>query len=180
MRYLADHLTADCSTSRSTSIYGFSLLYQLYYHGSFGIKSCPKTFLSTPLFYENNAVAGIFPFYFFVHGSGMWQRLVHRTRAFKHLHLLVVHCFVCNRTARALLHPLPTEQGLLTERLPQPYSVVCAYYPNLAGIHCRSFCYIKSFRPIRAIQGMECRIGGDSGPGRNGRRPGEPLPIRPW
>ena len=48
----------------------------------------------------------------------MWQRLVHRTRAFRHLHILVqVHCFVI---ARALLHPLPTEQELLTERLLHP------------------------------------------------------------
>ena len=36
--------------------------------------------------------------------------------------------------ARALLYALPTEQGLLAERFPQPYNVVCAYHPNLAGI----------------------------------------------
>ena len=31
---------------------------------------------------------------------------------------------LCNSTA--LLHPLPTEQGLIAERLPQPRSAVCA------------------------------------------------------
>ena len=34
---------------------------------------------------------------------------------------------LCNRTARALLHPLLTEQWLLTERLPQTFSAVCAF-----------------------------------------------------
>ena len=45
---------------------------------------------------------------------------------------------------------LPTEQGVLAERIPQPYNVVCAYRPNLAGIHfSRSelFCWIKALSP---------------------------------
>ena len=49
--------------------------------------------------------------------------------------------------ARALLHPLLTEQGLLAERLSQPYSAVCAHHPNLAGILFRraeAFCWIKA------------------------------------
>ena len=70
------------------------------------MKSCPKTFLSMLSFYENDAVAGIFPFYFFVHGTGIWQRLVHRTRALRHLHLLVAHCFVIARHAHCCL-PCP-------------------------------------------------------------------------
>ena len=63
---------------------------------------------------------------------------------------------LCNSTARALRHPLPTEQGLLAERLPQPYNVVCAYHPNLAGIRLRRaelFCWIK------ALSAQLCHLG---------------------
>ena len=73
------------------------------------------------------------PFYLFVHESDMWQRLVHSTRAFRHSHLLLVHCFVIVRHAHCCV-PLPTEQGLLAERLPQSYNAACAYRPNLPGI----------------------------------------------
>ena len=41
---------------------------------------------------------------------------------------------LCNRTARALLHPLPTEQRLPAERLPRPYNAVRADRPKLASI----------------------------------------------
>ena len=44
---------------------------------------------------------------------------------------------LCNRTARALLHPLPnrdSEQGLLAERLSQPYNAARAHRPKLTGI----------------------------------------------
>ena len=60
----------------------FSLLYGLCYDGPFRMKSCPKTVFSMLSFYEKDAVAGISPFYFFVHGSGMSQRLVHRLGPF--------------------------------------------------------------------------------------------------
>ena len=51
---------------------------------------------------------------------------------------------LCNRTARALLHPLPTEQGLLAERLPRPSNAAYACHPNFAGIRFRSFVFIKA------------------------------------
>ena len=81
---------------------------------------------------------------------------------------------LCKRTARTLLNPLPTEQGLLAERLPQPDNAGCAYHPSPAFVSAELnfFVELKPFRPIRAIQDMGCRVGGgggDSGPGRNGR-----------
>ena len=69
---------------------------------------------------------------------------------------------LCNRTVCALLNPLPTEQGLFPERLPQPYNAVCAHRPKLASIRfpqsC-AFCWTKAFWPICAIHCMGCRIG---------------------
>ena len=62
VRYLTDHLTAECSTSLfvlQLCICDFSLLYRLCYHGPLRMKSCPKTFRSTLSFYEKDAVAGI-------------------------------------------------------------------------------------------------------------------------
>ena len=92
-----------------------------------------------------------FRFIFFVHGSDIWQQLVYSTQAFRLLYPFSGALF-CNRTTRALLHPLPTEQRLLAERLRQSYNAVCAYCPNLAGIRFRSFFFLlKQFRPIRAI-----------------------------
>ena len=112
VRYLADHFTAECSTSR-------------FYNNAFVIFLCgivcttmvplneilPQNFPSTLSFYENDAVEGISPFYFFLHGSGVWQRLVRSTQGFRHFHLS--GALFCNRAANALLHPLPTEQELL-------------------------------------------------------------------
>ena len=46
VRYLADHFTAECSTSRFYSnVFVTYLLYRLYYDGLFRMKYCPKTFL---------------------------------------------------------------------------------------------------------------------------------------
>ena len=62
VRYLTDHLTAECSTSLfvlQLCICDFSLLHRLCYHGPLRLKSCPKTFRSTLSFYEKDAVAGI-------------------------------------------------------------------------------------------------------------------------
>ena len=56
VRYLADHLTVECSASRLYSyvcIRHFSLLYRLCYDGPFRMKSCPETFISTLSFYEH-------------------------------------------------------------------------------------------------------------------------------
>ena len=67
-----------------------------------------------------------------------------------------------NRIARALPHPLPTEQELLAEYIPQPCNAVCACHPNIdLGIRFRGgelFDGLKPFRPSRAIQSMECRV----------------------
>ena len=43
-----------------------------------------------------------------------------------------------------MLHPLPIKQGLLVERVPQPYNAVCAYHRNLAGIRFYSYFFIKA------------------------------------
>ena len=87
---------------------------------------------------------------------------------------------LCNRTGRALLPPLPTDQGLLAERRPQPHSAVCAHRPNLAGTHFRIFFFIKAISAHLCHSGHGMQDGGgggNSGPGRNGRRPGEHLSI---
>ena len=106
VRHLADHLTPVCNTSRFYNYAFVTLLYRLCYDGPFSMKSCPKSFLYMLSFYEKDEVAGIFPFYFFVQGSDMWQRLVHSTRIFRHLHLLVLHCFVIARHAHCCI-PCP-------------------------------------------------------------------------
>ena len=42
------------------------------------------------------------------------------------------------------------------------------------------FVEFKSLQPIRAITELrDVEYGGVSGPGRNGRRPGEPIPVWP-
>ena len=96
------------------------------------MKSCPKTFISTLSLYEKGAFVGISI-------SFVRARKRHVAAAgIQHCSLSAFAAFIgellCNSTARALLHPLPTEQGLLAERLPQPYNAVCAHRPKLAGI----------------------------------------------
>ena len=63
---------------------------------------------------------------------------------------------LCYRTARALLHPLPADQGLLAERLPQPYTAVCTYCPKLAGIRFRR---VEFFYFIKSLSGLSCQSG---------------------
>ena len=48
---------------------------------------------------------------------------------------LFIVALLCNLMACALLNPLPTEQGVLAECVPQPFSVICAHRPKLASIH---------------------------------------------
>ena len=93
---------------------------------------------------------------------------------------------LCNHMAYAQLHPLPTEQGLIAERLLQPYNVVCAYHPSPAGIRfhrAELFCWIKAFsaHSCHSGCGMSDGVGGGggSGHGRNGRRQGEPITVWP-
>ena len=118
--------------------------------------------LSTFLFYEKDAVVGISVLF-------VRARKRHVTAAGTlHLGLSAFApfsgaLFFFNRMARELLHPLPTEQELLEEHLPQPCNAVCAYHPNIdLGIRfCRGelFDGLKPFRPIRAIRSMGCSVG---------------------
>ena len=110
----------------------FSLLYRLCYDGPFRMKSCAQTLLSTLSFHEKDAIAGISI-------SFVRARMRHvEASGTQHLSPLAIAPFIsallCNRMARALLHPLPTEQGLLAECLPQPYIAVCAHRFKLASI----------------------------------------------
>ena len=112
------------------------------------MKSCPKTSLSSLSFSEKDAVVGISLLF-------VRSRKRHVTAAStQHSSLSAFarfsDAFLCNRTVRALLHPLSvsTQQGLLVERLPHLYNAVCAYQPNLAGIRFRRaelfFCWIEA------------------------------------
>ena len=133
VRYLADHLTAKCSTP-------------MFYNNAFAFFLCcfvcpamassernraPK--LSFPLLILwKNTVVGISVLF-------VCARKRHVAAAgTQHLSVSALASFsgalLCNCIARALLHPLSTEHGLLAKRLPQPYNAVCAYHPNLAGI----------------------------------------------
>ena len=96
------------------------------------MKLCPKTIRSPLSFYEKDAVACISVLFVrarkrHVAASGTQHSSLSAFAPF-------IGALLCNRAARALLRPLPTEQGLLAERLPQSYNAVCAYRPNLAGI----------------------------------------------
>ena len=91
----------------------------------------------------------------------MWQHLVHSIRAFPAF-APFSGALLFNRMARALLHPLPTEQELLAEYLPQLCNAVCAYHPNInLGIRFRRaelFDGLTPFRPIHVHQSMGCRV----------------------
>ena len=161
MRYIADRLTADCSTSR---FYNYEFVTFL---------CCIVCVTIVPL--DRNRVPKLsFPCSHFMerHSCRYFSVLFPRARKRhveaadrQHSSLSAFAPFsgalLCNRTARALLHPLPTEQGLLAERLPQPCNAACTCHLNLAGIRFRVFfLLLQPFRPIRAIQGMGCRMGG--------------------
>ena len=147
------------------------------------MKSCPKTFLSTLSFCEKDAVVGI---------SVIFVRARKRrvgAAGTQHLSLSAFAPFngalLCNRTARTLLHPLPTEQGLLVKRLPHRSPIMLSVPTTLtspAFVFRRAelFCWINALSVHLCHSIWDVGWGrGDSGPGRNGCRPGEPIPVWP-
>ena len=121
----------------------------------------PNLFFPCSHFMKKDAVAGIFPFYLFVHGSDMWQNLVYSTRAFRYLHLLLVHCFVIARHAHCCIPCPPNRDCPQSASLgPTMRSVPTApSSPVFVSRRAELFARLKVFRPIHAIQGIGCRIG---------------------
>ena len=132
VRYLSDHLRAECSTPMFYN-YAFAIFLCCFVCAAMAPSErnrAPKTFLSTS------------------HSMKKYSRRYLRFVCARKRHVVAAgtqHLSVsalaslsgaplCNRTARVLLHPLPTEHGLLVKRLPQPYNAACAYHYNLAGI----------------------------------------------
>ena len=117
----------------------------------------PQIFISMPSFDEKDAVADVFPFYFFMNRSGIgcdWY--IHSTQAFRHLHLLLVHCFAIALHAHCCISCPPNRDCSRNASLSTTARPTVPTSP--AFVSAVSF-LLKPFRPIRAIQGMGCMIG---------------------
>ena len=120
VRYLADHFTVEYSTSRFYNNVIVTFLCCIVW--TLKNETLPQNFPSTLSFNENDAGSGISLFYFSLRerhlaAAGTQHSSIPAFAAFE-------GALLCNRMARALPHPLSTEQGLLAERLPQPYNVM--------------------------------------------------------
>ena len=161
VRYLADHLTAEGTTSRflyATSICDFSLPYRLRYDNSFSMKSCSKTSVFTLSFYEKDEVVGISVL-------SVRARKRHVAAAgIQHSSLaafaaLVVHCFVIARHAHCcILCPPNKDCSRNASFSPTTRSVPTAPASSaFVSAELSFFVGLKPFRPIRAIQGTGFR-----------------------
>ena len=146
VRYLVDHLTAECCTSR-------------FYNYAFATFLCcivcatmvplewnraPKLSFPCSHFMKKMQLRAS-PFYLLVHGSDMWQQLVHSTRAFRHLHLLAVHCLEIARHAHCCIPYPPNRDCSRNASLSARWSVPTALTsPLFIFPRGEAFCCIKA------------------------------------
>ena len=156
VRYLTYHLTAVCSTSRFYNYAFATFLCCIVSAGQVPLEwnRAPKPFF-LPSYFRKKIQLQVSPFYLPVYGSDILQRLVYSTRAFRHLHLLSVHCFAFGRHAHCCI-PCPPNSDCSqnTSLSPTMPSVPTALtLPAFVSPRAELVCWIEARSALSCLSG---------------------------